>query len=77
MRTHLDLLMEFLQKSDEDQRSGWIMRKKLKWHGLQMKKEHRLNVEEEETLLRAVDYERKGYVLIFKKKKSNQEMTWD
>ena len=34
MRTDLDLLMELLQRSDEDQRCGWIMRKELKWNGL-------------------------------------------
>ena len=48
MRTHLDLLMEFLRRSDEDHKCGWIMRKKLKWHGLQMKREHRLNAQKEE-----------------------------
>ena len=63
MRTHLDLLMELLQKSVEDQRCGWIMRKKSKWHGLQMKREHRLNAQEGEALLRAAEYE--GKVLAY------------
>ena len=62
MRTHIDLLMELLQRSDEDQRCGWIMRKKLKWHGLQIKREDRLNAQEGEAVLRAVEYERKGFV---------------
>ena len=59
MRTHLDVLIELLQRSDEDQRREWIMRKKLKWHGMQMKREHRLNAQEEEALLKEAEYEKK------------------
>jgi len=32
IRIHLDLLMELLQRIDEDQRCGWTMRRKVKWH---------------------------------------------
>lgn len=41
MKVQLNVLMELLQKSEEDQRCGWILRKKVKWHRLQVKLEHR------------------------------------
>ena len=55
IRTHLSLLMELLQRSKEYQRCGWIMTKKLKWHRLQVKREHRLNAQGKEGLLRATE----------------------
>jgi hypothetical protein len=56
IRIHLDLLMELLQRSDEDQRCGWTMRKKVKWHRLQVKWEHRLYGQLKEELLREAEY---------------------
>jgi len=38
IRIHLDLLMDLLKRSDEDQICGWTMRKKVKWHRLQIKR---------------------------------------
>ena len=42
IEVHLGLLMGLLQE-EEDHRCGWIMRKKLKWHKLQKKKEKMMN----------------------------------
>ena len=36
----LKLLMEMLQMNKEDQRYGWAMKRKVKWHRLQVKWEH-------------------------------------
>jgi len=49
-------LMELLQRSKEDHRCGWTMRKKVKWHRLQEKREHRLNAQLKEGLPRATEY---------------------
>jgi len=45
IRIHQDLLMELLHKSTEDKRYGYVMRKKMKWHGLQEKRDNRMNVQ--------------------------------
>lgn len=34
---HLELLMEMLQMNEEDQRYGHTMKRKFKWHRLQVK----------------------------------------
>ena len=36
---HLELLMELLQRNKKDQRHGWTMRKKVKWHRLHAKRD--------------------------------------
>ena len=36
---HLDVMMELLQKEMEDQRFGFLMRRRLKWHKLQKKRQ--------------------------------------
>jgi hypothetical protein len=50
IKVQLDVLMELLQKSEEDQMCGWIIWKKVKCHRFQVKLEHRmdaqLNIEE-------------------------------
>jgi hypothetical protein len=35
IEVHLGVMMELLQKEEEDQRCGFLMRRKLKWHKLQ------------------------------------------
>ena len=40
----------------EDQRHGWIMRRKFKWHRLQVKWEHRVNSQLKEELLSLNEY---------------------
>ena len=47
----LELLMEMLWRSKVDQRYGWSMKRKVKWHRLQVKWEHRVNVQLKEELL--------------------------
>jgi len=43
IRVHLEVLMELLQRKEKDQRYGYIMRKKVKWHRLQKKREKQVN----------------------------------
>jgi hypothetical protein len=38
IEVHLEVMMELLQKNEEDQRCGFFMRIKLKWHKLQRRK---------------------------------------
>ena len=37
IRRHLSLLMELLQKKEEDPCLGWKLKRKVKWHALQQK----------------------------------------
>lgn len=39
IRVHLEVLMELLQRKEKDQMYGYIMRKKVKWHRIQKKRE--------------------------------------
>ena len=39
----LEVMMELLQKNEEDQRCGFLMRRKVKWHRLQKKEEEMMN----------------------------------
>ena len=41
---------------EEIQRVGWLMKKKLKWHKLQMKKEKMIHAQQRERLLRMIEY---------------------
>jgi hypothetical protein len=52
----LGVLMELLQKEEEDQRCGFLMRKKLKWHKLQKRKEQLRNAQWEDEMLKASEY---------------------
>lgn len=45
IKVQLNVLMELLQESEEDQRCGWIMWNKMKWPKLQVKFGHRLNAQ--------------------------------
>jgi hypothetical protein len=38
IEVHLEVMMELLQKEKEDQRCGFLMRRKLRWHKLQKRK---------------------------------------
>ena len=40
----LEVLMEMLQRNEEDQKHGYVMRKKLKWQKLQEKWNHQVNI---------------------------------
>lgn len=44
IEVQLEMLEELLQKGEEDQRYGWILPKKVRWHMLQMKLKRRFNV---------------------------------
>ena len=48
--------MEILQRSKVDQRYGWSMKRKVKWHRLQVKWEHRVNAQLKEELIRLNEY---------------------
>ena len=41
---------------EESQRVGWLMKKKLKWHRLQMKREKMISAQQKERLLRMIEY---------------------
>ena len=57
IRIHIILSMQLLQRSKEYQRCGCILRKKVKWHRLQVKREHRLNAQGKKGLLIATKYQ--------------------
>ena len=54
---HLEVLMELLQRKEEDQRCGFHMRRKIKWHRLQRRKEQMMNAQLKEELLRISEYQ--------------------
>ena len=39
----LKVLMELLQKEEEDQRCGFFVKRKMKWHKLQRRREQLMN----------------------------------
>lgn len=45
MKAWLNVLMELLQKDEEDKRYGWVLRKKVKRHKLQVKFKHKLSIQ--------------------------------
>ena len=75
---HLELLMDMLQMNKEDQRYAWAMKRKVKWHRLQVQWDHRVNAQLKEELLRISEYVEK--FLVCKPKhgplisKSNEEI---
>lgn len=46
----IGILMEILQRSDEDQKHGWTTRRRLKWQRLQEKRNQQVNLEITEEL---------------------------
>ena len=40
----------------ESQRVGWLMKRKVKWHRLQMKKDQVIHAQQKERLLRMIEY---------------------
>ena len=50
---HLKVLMELLQKEEEDQRCGLIVKRKVKWHKLQRREEQLMNAQCEEEMPKA------------------------
>ena len=55
------MLEELLLRGKEDQRYGWILPKKVKWHMLQVKLKNRFNAKLREAF-RTVEYEDKGCI---------------
>ena len=43
IKVHLEVMMELLQKEEEDQRCGFHVKRKLKWHKLQRIREQLMN----------------------------------
>ena len=56
IEVQLEILEELLQKGEEDQRYGWIMPKKVKWHMLQVKLKSRFNAKLREAF-KVTEYE--------------------
>ena len=56
---HLDVMMELLHKEMEDQRFGFLMRRRLKWHKLQ-KKRQLINAKWEVEIFKAKEYLRRN-----------------
>jgi hypothetical protein len=57
----LEIFEELLQRNGEDQRYGWILPKKVKWHTLQVKLKNRFNTKMRRAL-RTIEYEDKGCI---------------
>ena len=57
----LEIFEELLQRNGEDQRYGWILPKKVKWHTLQVKLKDRFNTKVRGAL-RTIEYEDKGCI---------------
>ena len=57
----LEIFEELLQRNGEDQRYGWILSKKVKWHTLQVKLKDRFNTKVRGAL-RTIEYEYKGCI---------------
>ena len=52
IKVHLEVMMELLQKEEEDQRCGFHVKRKLKWHKLQRRREQLINAQCEEDVLK-------------------------
>ena len=52
IEVHLEVMMELLQKEEEDQRCGFLVKIKLKWHKLQRIREQLMNAQCEEGILK-------------------------
>jgi hypothetical protein len=57
----LEIFEELLQRNGEDQRYGWILPKKVKWHTLQVKLKDRFNTKVRGAL-RTIEYEDMGCI---------------
>lgn len=55
VQAQLNVLMELLQQDAEDQRRGWLLRKEVKWHKLQVKLKHRLSIQQREKELKVAE----------------------
>ena len=53
IKVHLEVMMELLQKKEEDQRCGFLMKIKLKQDKLQRRREQLMNAQYEEEILKA------------------------
>ena len=61
IEVQLEMMEELLQGDKEDQRYGWILPKKVKWHMLQMKLKNMFNSKWGEAF-RKSEYEDKGHI---------------
>ena len=53
IEVHMEVMMELLQKKEEDQRCGFLVKRKLKWLKLQRRREKLMNGQYEEEVLKA------------------------
>ena len=53
IKFHLEVMMELLQKKEEDQRCGFLVKRKLKWDKLQRRGEQLMNAQCEEEMPKA------------------------
>ena len=53
IEVHLEVMMELLQKEEEDQRCGLLVKRRLKWHKLQKRKEQLMNAQWKEEIFKA------------------------
>ena len=56
IEVRLEVLMEWLQKEEEDQRYGFLMRRKMRRHKLQKKREQLINAQKKKEILRVIEY---------------------
>jgi hypothetical protein len=61
IEVQLEIFEELLQRNGEDQRYGWILPKKVKWHTLQVKLKNKDNTKMRGAL-RTIEYEDKGCI---------------
>ena len=52
IEVHMKLLMGLLQKEEEDQRCGFLVKRKMKWHKLHRIREKIMNAQYEEDILK-------------------------
>jgi len=53
---HLEVMMDLLQRNEEDQRCGFIMRRNMRWLRLHKKKEKVMNSQWEDEVLKENEY---------------------
>ena len=53
IEVHMEVMMELLQKKEEDQRCGFLVKRKLKWDKLQRRREQLMNAQYEEEILKS------------------------
>ena len=54
---HLEVLIELLQRNEEYQRCGFLMRRKIRWHKLRNRKEKLMKAQWEDEIFKASEYQ--------------------